>query len=193
MLPYLSLFGRLMPTYGVLGMAGLGFGLLAALLRCKRFGLSRDDCAYLYILGAVGALVSGRNNYRAVTGLQTRVPAALPACAALPWLMEVYQTYSRDPVLLRSSVPLLACVFLLLALYQQAAFFYRRPHPRRFILFAVLGLAFGGASLADGLALFGAVLTAAFLLCTLGGLTALSYSRFAPGAAGERAQDPTVR
>ena len=42
MLPYLSLFGRLMPTYGVLGMAGLGFGLLAALLRCKRFGLSRD-------------------------------------------------------------------------------------------------------------------------------------------------------
>ena len=50
MLPYLSLFGRLMPTYGVLGMAGLGFGLLAALLRCKRFGLSRDDCAYLYIL-----------------------------------------------------------------------------------------------------------------------------------------------
>ena len=193
MLPYLSLFGRLMPTYGVLGMAGLGFGLLAALLRCKRFGLSRDDCAYLYILGAVGALVSGRNNYRAVTGLQTRVPAALPACAALPWLMEVYQTYSRDPVLLRSSVPLLTCVFLLLALYQQAAFFYRRPHPRRFILFAVLGLAFGGASLADGLSLFGAVLTAAFLLCTLGGLTALSHSRFAPGAAGERAQDPTVR
>ena len=57
----------------------------------------------------------------------------------------------------------------------------------------MLGLAFGGASLADGLSLFGAVLTAAFLLCTLGGLTALSHSRFAPGAAGERAQDPTVR
>ena len=46
MLPYLSLFGRLMPTYGVLGMAGLGFGLLAALLRCKRFGLSRDCLLY---------------------------------------------------------------------------------------------------------------------------------------------------
>ena len=144
-------------------------------------------------VGAVGALVSGRNNYRGVTGLRTRIPAVLPACAALPWLMEVYQTYSRDPVLLRSSVPLLACVFLLLALYQQAAFFYQRPHPRRFILFAVLGMAFGGASLADGLSLFGAVLTAAFLLCTLGGLTALSYSRFAPGTAGRQAPDPTVR
>ena len=144
-------------------------------------------------VGAVGALVSGRNNYRGVTGLRTRIPAVLPACAALPWLMEVYQTYSRDPVLLRSSVPLLACVFLLLALYQQAAFFYQRPHPRRFIPFAVLGMAFGGASLADGLSLFGAVLTAAFLLCTLGGLTALSYSRFAPGTAGRQAPDPTVR
>ncbi len=143
-------------------------------------------------VGAAGALASGRNNYRAVTGQRTRIPAALPACAALPWLMEVYQTYSRDPVLLRASVPLLACVFLLLALYQQAAFFYQRPHPRRFILFAVLGLAFGGASLADGLSLFGAVLTAAFLLCTLGGLTALSYSLFTPGAAGRQAPDPTV-
>ena len=76
-------------------------------------------------------------------------------------------------------------MFLLLALYQQAAFFYRRPHPRRFILFAVLGLAFGGASLADGLSLFGAVLTAAFLLCTLGGLTALSPQPLLPRAAGE--------
>lgn len=54
-------------------------------------------------------------------------------------------------------------------------------------------MAFGGASLADGLSLFGAVLTAAFLLCTLGGLTALSYSRFAPGTAGRQAPDPTVR
>ena len=60
-------------------------------------------------------------------------------------------------------------------------------------VFAVLGMAFGGASLADGLSLFGAVLTAAFLLCTLGGLTALSYSRFAPGTAGRQAPDPTVR
>ena len=40
-------------------------------------------------VGAVGALVSGRNNYRGVTGLRTRIPAVLPACAALPWLMEV--------------------------------------------------------------------------------------------------------
>ena len=76
MLPYLSLFGRLMPTYGVLGMAGLGFGLLAALLRCKRFGLSRDDCAYLYILGAVGALVGAKLLY--LLPLLPRLAVELP-------------------------------------------------------------------------------------------------------------------
>ena len=78
MLPYLSLFGRVMPTYGVLGMAGLGFGLLAALLRCKRFGLSRDDCAYLYILGAVGALVG--------PSCSTCSPPAPAGCGAAPAL-----------------------------------------------------------------------------------------------------------
>ena len=74
--PYLSLFGRVMPTYGVLGMAGLGFGLLAALLRCKRFGLSRDDCAYLYILGAVGALVGAKLLY--LLPLLPRLAVELP-------------------------------------------------------------------------------------------------------------------
>ena len=47
------------------------------------FGLSVLFC----LVGSIGALVSGRNNYRGVTGLQVRAPAALPAYAALPWLM----------------------------------------------------------------------------------------------------------
>ena len=76
MLPYLSLVGRLLPPDGVLGMAGLGFGLLAALLRCKRFGLSRDDCAYLYILGAVGALVGAKLLY--LLPLLPRLAVELP-------------------------------------------------------------------------------------------------------------------
>ena len=36
------------------------------------------------LLGAIGALVTGRNNYRGITGLQTRAPATIPAYAALP-------------------------------------------------------------------------------------------------------------
>ena len=103
MLPYLSLFGRLMPTYGVLGMAGLGFGLLAALLRCKRFGLSRDDCAYLYILGAVGALVGAKLLY--LLPLLPRLAVELyrfqlPDQAAnvrLQWGRDLYQMSADTP------------------------------------------------------------------------------------------------
>ena len=39
------------------------------------FGLSVLFC----LVGSIGALVSGRNNYRGITGLQVRAPAALPA------------------------------------------------------------------------------------------------------------------
>ena len=132
------------------------------------------------LLGAVGALAAGRNNYRGFSGLKARVPASLPAWAALPWLMAYYQDASRDPVLIRVSVPLLAAVFLLLALYQQTAFFYRRPHPVRFSFFAVMGIVFGMASLADRQSFFRTISTIAFLLCALGGLIALSRRRFAP-------------
>ena len=140
------------------------------------FGLSVLFC----LLGCVGALVSGRNNYREITGLSVRTPAALPAYAALPWLMAIYQDNSRDPVLIRVFVPLLAGVFLLLSLYQQAAFFYHRPHPLRATFFAVLGITLGLTSLADGASIFYTVSTLSFLLCTLGALMALSRNRFAP-------------
>ena len=63
MLPYLTVFGRAIPTYGLLGMLGIGLGLLAALLRCRRFGLSGDDCAYIYVFGAVGALAGAKLLY----------------------------------------------------------------------------------------------------------------------------------
>ena len=140
------------------------------------FGLSVLFC----LVGSIGALVSGRNNYRGVTGLQVRAPAALPAYAALPWLMALYQEDSRDPILIRVFVPLLAAVFLLLALYQQAAFFYRRPHPVRFTFFAVMGITLGLTSLADRPGLFQILSTLSFVLCTLGGLAALSRNRFGP-------------
>ena len=132
------------------------------------------------LLGSVGALVSGRNNYRGVTGLQVRAPATFPAYAALPWLMALYQDDSRDPIMIRVFVPLMAAVFLLLALYQQAAFFFRRPHPVRFTFFAVLGVALGLTSLADHPGLFQSISTLSFVFCTLGALWALSQNRFAP-------------
>lgn len=144
------------------------------------------------LLGSIGALVSGRNNYRGLTGPQTRAPATLTAYAALPWLMALYQEDSRDPVLIRVFVPLLAAVFLLLALYQQAAFFYRRPHPVRFTFFAVMGISLALTSLADRPGLFRTISTVSFLLCALGGLMALSLNRFAPEQSKGKREAPRM-
>lgn len=63
MLPYIQVFGKVLPTYGVLGILGVLLGLALALVRCKRFGLSRDDCMYLYVFSALGAMVGAKLLY----------------------------------------------------------------------------------------------------------------------------------
>lgn len=63
MLPYLNLFGRVLPTYSLLGVAGVLLGLLVALARCKRFQLSASDCAYIYVMGGVGAVIGAKLLY----------------------------------------------------------------------------------------------------------------------------------
>ena len=136
--------------------------------------------------GAIGSLVLGKSNYRALSGEQVRLAATLPAYAALPWLIRLYQVYSSDPVLLHSFVPLLAAVFLLLALHGQAAFFYRRPRCRSFTVFAVMGVYFGLTALADHLSLFDSLLAISFVVCSFGALTALSARRFSPTPLGPR-------
>ena len=128
-------------------------------------GLSILGC----VAGAIGSLVLGKSNYRALSGEQVRLAATLPAYAALPWLIRLYQVYSSDPVLLNSFVPLLAAVFLLLALHGQAAFFY-----------------FGLTALADRLSLFDSLLAISFVVCSFGALTALSARRFSPTPLGPR-------
>lgn len=125
------------------------------------------------VLGAAGAFLLGKANYRLQTGRQASGASTLPAYTALPWLIRLYQIYSSDPVLLNSFVPLLSAIFLLLALHGQASFYYRRPR-RSFPFFAVLGIYFGLTSLADRLSLFDTLLTASLVLCTLGALAAWS-------------------
>lgn len=143
------------------------------------------------VAGAVGSLVLGKANYRAQSGEQVRLAATLPAFAALPWLIRLYQSYSSDPVLLNSFVPLLAAVFLLLALHGQACFFYRRPRCRSFTVFAVMGVYFGLTTLADRLPLFDTLFAASFVVCTFSALVALSSRRFAPAPLGPRMPQPT--
>ena len=49
MLPFVTILGRSLPMYGLLGLLGFLLGLLFVILRAPRFSLSRDDAAYIHI------------------------------------------------------------------------------------------------------------------------------------------------
>ena len=79
-MPLLELLGRGVPLYGLLGVLGACLGLVCALVRCPSLGLSRDDCAYLYVFGAIGAAAGAKLLY-----LLPRLPQL---AAELPLLWE---------------------------------------------------------------------------------------------------------
>lgn len=60
---FLTILGREIPLYGLLGVAGLLLGLAFGLWRCPRFGLTRDDGAYIYVFAALGGLLGAKLLY----------------------------------------------------------------------------------------------------------------------------------
>ena len=91
--------------------------------------------AVLCIPSAAALMILGRGHYRG--GLPACYPGltTLPGYAALPWLVGIYQEYSRDPVVLRFADMILAVVCAVLALYFAASFAFRHPRPRLCLLF----------------------------------------------------------
>lgn len=63
MFPYVEFLGRQIPSYGLLGIIGVLLGLVLAVIFCKRLGLNRENCAYLYVFGAIGAVVGAKILY----------------------------------------------------------------------------------------------------------------------------------
>lgn len=63
MLPFVTILGRSLPMYGLLGLLGFLLGLLFVILRAPRFSLSRDDAAYIYVFAALGALAGAKLLY----------------------------------------------------------------------------------------------------------------------------------
>lgn len=82
MFPYVTLFGRVFPVYGVLGVVGALLGLFSALRTCKRFSISREDCAYLYVFIAAGALVGAKVFY--LLGVLPQLCGDLPLLFSQP-------------------------------------------------------------------------------------------------------------
>lgn len=63
MLPFINVFGRSLPMYGLLGLLGFLLGLLFIILRAPRFSLSRDDAVYIYVFSGLGALAGAKLLY----------------------------------------------------------------------------------------------------------------------------------
>lgn len=62
-LPYIELLGRRLPSYGVLGVSGVVLGLILVISYSPDLGPKREDRAYLYVFGAIGAAVGAKIFY----------------------------------------------------------------------------------------------------------------------------------
>ena len=137
-------------------------------------------CALLCFLAGPAQLVLGKAAYRSAPADNSSLLAVFPPMAALAWLFSFHLDHGTDPVLLGYGFSLAAVILLMLAQYEQAAFFHDRPHPRRSLFFALTGVFFGLVSLADLPAPFFAALTAAFALSALSGAWALVRNTLGP-------------
>lgn len=136
--------------------------------------------AVLSLGAGIALLLLGRGNYRgALPGFYPGL-TTLPAYAALPWLVAMYQEYSRDPVILRFADMLLGAVCTALAFYLASGFAFQRPRPRWCLFFSLMGLSLNLESLANGQSLFFTVLSIAFSLALLAQSWALLRCCFGP-------------
>ena len=131
------------------------------------------------LLGSIGTLAAGKNNYKQTAEDKTASYLTFPAYAAMMMLIMVYQEHSVSAVLLDSFVPILSAVFLLLGLYQQVAFYYEHGSMFFYQVCAVMGVVFGVTSLADRPGYLTSMASIAMCICLLGGLLAytLPYQR----------------
>ena len=85
-------------------------------------------------------MILGRGHYRG--GLPACYPGltTLPGYAALPWLVGIYQEYSRDPVVLRFADMILAVVSCGAGAVLRRLLRFPHPRPRlcRFFLMGIV-------------------------------------------------------
>jgi phosphatidylglycerol:prolipoprotein diacylglycerol transferase len=62
MLPYINVFGRIIPAYGLIGIAGILLGGFIGYFRGKKYGASvtADDALFMYIYGVIGTFIGAK-------------------------------------------------------------------------------------------------------------------------------------
>ena len=127
----------------------------------------------LCVPAGLGVLHMGKMAYRGELSGAGCFVAPFPALAGLVWLFCTHLQHGIEPVLMKYCFTLAAALLLTLAHYYIAGFLFGRPHVRRTVFCALLGVVLGITSLADGPGLYTAAATAAFSLSALGFARAL--------------------
>ena len=137
------------------------------------YPLALAACSVLAVIAGGATLMLGRSAHTGKEAPFLSILVCFPPLTALVWVFSSHLAHGTDPVLMGYGLPLAAAVFLLLAHYELAAFFPRRPAPRRFAFAALAGIALGVTSLADALPPFQTALTGALVLSALANVWAM--------------------
>lgn len=188
-----SFYMAVMAAGGFLILASAGLGLLElreAMALWQATRIVQQGAAILPIMlflavllcipSGIAMLLLARGNYRNSLPTYHAALATFPAYAALPWLVAVYQQYSRDPVLLRFADILLGITCSVLALYYAASFAFHRPRPRCGLFFSLMAISLNLESLANGQTRFFTLLSISITLCLVAQSWALARSCFGP-------------
>lgn len=132
--------------------------------------------AALSAVGGLAVLILGKGNYRGKLSSEYPLLTVLPAYAAVPWVVWLYQENSRQPQVFFYIFTLLAAICAMLGLYYGACFAFQSPKPRRCLFFSLMGIVLLLTSLADRPALFQIVMSAAMVLLLLAQCYALLYN-----------------
>lgn len=173
-------------SFLLLGAAVLGLPELmqqVALWRVKAvltFPLMLGVMVVLCIPAALACLLLGKGNYRGSLPRAYPMLATLPAYVLLPWLVSVYQTYSREPEELIFAFEILGGICALLGFYGAACFAFGRPCPRRCLFTSLMGVALLLTALADRPSLVFAAMSLACVLLLLAQSYALLRNTLGP-------------
>ena len=189
----------LMAAGGFLMLASGGLGFLKGMeqLRAWQAGWVMNLpvmlllTAVLSVVGGMGVLLLGKGNYRGNLIASYPVLTALPAYAALPWVVWLYQENSRQPQLLFYVFTLLAAMSAVLGLYYGACFAFRAPSPKRCLFFSLMGIVLLLTALADRPGLFQIAMSGALVLLLLAQSYALLQACFGPGRTVPGSSDVT--
>lgn len=150
-----TLFRCSSPVYAVMGsIAGLlllGYGVqeLAGSVSDQSHLISRLLLGCMAAWSAVSILLLVQKNYRSSTTAGSGTLTLVPVFFSCLWLILAYRDRAADPVILDYAYELFAIIFLVLAFYFMAGFFFGKPKVRRMAFASFTGAYFCIVTLAD--------------------------------------------